>query len=119
MQSFLHICKKSSTFAAELGLEIVMKKNFLLRVNVLLGVISLWLAGCHSSKATVKEEPRHPRLKYGTPEVRAMYGVMMPDEPVDTLAAPADTVVMEQPKAPQRPPQIMVKYGVPPVRNNQ
>ena len=79
-----------------------MKKNFLLRVNVLLGVISLWL------------------LKYGTPEVRAMYGVMMPDEPVDTLAAPADTVVMEQPQqAPQRPPQIMVKYGVPPVRNNQ
>ena len=99
-----------------------MNKRFLIRINVLLGVLSLWLAGCHSSKATVKEEPRRPMMKYGTPEVRAMYGVASPEmQPADTTVAPADTVVMPQqaPERPQRPDAVLVKYGVPPVRNNQ
>ena len=96
-----------------------MNKKVLVRINVLLGVVSLWLAGCHSSKATVKEEPRRPMMKYGTPEVRAMYGVAMPDEPVDTLSAPADTLVMEEPQKPQRPDAILVKYGVPPMRDKE
>ena len=48
-----------------------------------------------------------------------MYGVAMPDEPVDTLSAPADTLVMEEPQKPQRPDAILVKYGVPPMRDKE
>ena len=93
-----------------------MNRKFLFRINVLLGVVSLWLAGCHSSKSATKEGPARPMLKYGVPEVRAMYGVATPEaQPADTLSAPADTVVMPEPR--QVPPSereiIVVKYGVP------
>lgn len=96
-----------------------MNKKVLFRINVLLGVLSLWLAGCHSSKSAASKQPPRPMLKYGVPEVRAMYGVATPEiQPADTAAAPqapADTVVMPEPKpAPESGHEvIMVKYGVP------
>lgn len=93
-----------------------MNKRVLVRINVLLGVVSLWLAGCHSSKSAASKEPPRPMLKYGVPEMRAMYGVPTPEaQPADTASMPADTVVMPEPQ--QAPPSgrevIVVKYGVP------
>ena len=82
-----------------------MNKKLLFRINVLLGVVSLWLAGCHSSKSTPKE-PERPMMKYGVPEVRALYGVVWPD-------APQDTTVMEETKPVDEREIIVVKYGVP------
>ena len=96
-----------------------MNKKVLFRINVLLGVMSLWLAGCHSSKSATSKQPPRPMLKYGVPEVRAMYGVATPEiQPVDTATVPetpADTVVMPEPKPAPGPGHevIVVKYGVP------
>ncbi len=86
-----------------------MKKQFLNRVNIILGALSLMLAGCHTTKKVAQDTPPRPMLKYGVPtEVVAMYGVNIE---ADTLAAPADTVAK-----PQKRPidhEILVKYGVP------
>lgn len=96
-----------------------MKKRVLTRLNIVLGTLSLLLAGCHTSKKVTQDGTPPPLLKYGIPpEVRAMYGVPTPDMPADTLAAPADTVVMPQkPVRPKDREPILVKYGVPPMRD--
>ena len=90
-----------------------MKKTFLNKMNVLLGLASLLLAGCHSTKNVAKDEatPR-PMLKYGVPsEVIAMYGVPY-DPSFDEYFAPADTAQTDSLPAQQQMP-VMVKYGIP------
>ena len=90
-----------------------MRKPFLNRINILFGLASLFLAGCHSSKGVVKEEttPR-PMLKYGVPaEVIAMYGVRVDYEP-EEWSQPADTTSTDTVPASQ-PRPVMTKYGIP------
>ena len=70
-----------------------MKKRFLHSVNILLGIASMALAGCHTKQVAVAEQESAPRpmLKYGVPsEVRAMYGVPSPVVEQDTVPAPKD-----------------------------
>lgn len=97
-----------------------MKKKFLNRMNIMLGAVSLTLAGCHSSKQAATDSTSRPMLKYGVPaEVIDMYGVPMPEECVipevpptqeDTTAAPEPTI---EPK-PGDHEIIVTKYGIPP-----
>lgn len=87
-----------------------MKKHFLNRVNLVLGALSLTLAGCHSSKQA--GTPREPAQvhKYGVVpprEVIALYGVQFPDE-IEVL--PTDTADAQQP---EQQDIIMTKYGIP------
>ena len=83
-----------------------MRKKFLNHINILLGALSLGLAGCHSSKQqVVLYGPPPMEEKYGIPEVVALYGVVEPTPEED-----ADTTFMEV--RPQEPP-ILCKYGVP------
>ena len=99
-----------------------MKKRFLHRVNIVLGALSLTLAGCHSNKAVVQDGAPRPMLKYGIPpEIRAMYGVQVDYNPADfqlptdTVAAP-DTIAAPNPVPAEQPKQdeiIMTKYGIP------
>ena len=92
-----------------------MKRKILSKINVLLGTISLALAGCHTQKSATNGE-------YG---VVALYGVQVDDyRPVVTVqaenTAKADSVkpVPQLPDTaqardkPHRNPQIMAKYGV-------
>ena len=70
-----------------------MKKKILQTINILLGVLSLTLAGCHAKQAVVTEqEELRPALKYGVPpEVVALYGVRTPViEIQDTIVTPKE-----------------------------
>ena len=91
-----------------------MRKKFLNRMNVLLGAVSLTLAGCHSTKQAAQNPEQMPMLKYGVPaEVIALYGVQLPDDyPVPE--APADTMATDTvaPK-PEEQEIIITKYGIP------
>ena len=81
-----------------------MKKKILHYINILLGVASMALAGCHTKQAMVAEpEELRPALKYGVPpEVVELYGIPSPEaEEPDTIAPP------------QQEPPIMCKYGIP------
>ena len=76
-----------------------MKAKWQNRLNILLGVISLWLAGCSSSKSgeNVLMYGIPPEIvKYGPPfdTVIALYGVQMPDEEL----LKADSTEVEEPK---------------------
>lgn len=81
-----------------------MRKKFLIRINLLLGAISLALAGCHATKKTVQDD-----------RIRLMYGV--PVEMVQQETTPADTVktpdTPPQPSAPSDRDIIVTKYGIP------
>ena len=88
-----------------------MRKRFLTRMNVVLGALSLGLAGCGScKKASAPQEPQEPR-KYGPPtevEVIEKYGILpYVDEPRDEPTQAPDTVAPE-------PEPIPVLYGPPP-----
>ena len=71
-----------------------MKKRVIHYINLVLGIVSLSLAGCHTQKPAAPESAPRPMLKYGVPpqhEVIALYGVMMPtDQPQDTTAVRLD-----------------------------
>ena len=105
-------------FAAILRIH-PMRKRFLNRMNIMLGAVSLTLAGCHTSKQAVPEREPQPMLKYGVPaEVIALYGVQLPDDyeipevptvPADTTATPDSTAT---PK-PEDSEIIITKYGIP------
>ena len=95
-----------------------MKKRFLTRLNVILGIMSLGLAGCHSTKkAAAPEASAEPMVKYGVPEVVALYGV--PVEGVDfpappqQMPAPASSDTLPAPEKREQPEQPMTKYGIP------
>lgn len=96
-----------------------MKKRFLNRMNIMLGAVSLTLAGCHSSKQAVTDGTPPQMFKYGVPaEVIALYGVQMPEDYVlpEQQPAPADTTAAPEPTIEPRPgdPEIIVtKYGIP------
>lgn len=76
-----------------------MRKQFLIRANALLGILSLMLAGCHVQKKATETQPQDEEttppveIKEPEPEIRPLYGV--PVEP------------------------ILVKYGAPPPRTKQ
>ena len=76
-----------------------MKKEILLRVNALLGALSVALAGCHVQKKAAESQPQEeektPVIEVKEPEV--LYGV-----PVDFY-----------PKEKEDTTIIRVKYGVP------
>ena len=89
-----------------------MKKKLLNRINIVLGAVSISLAGCHVSKQAVSgsDSSMGPK-KYGPPAdaIRLMYGVPVEElMPVDTLMpppAPEPTPVPDEP--------VVCKYGVP------
>lgn len=96
-----------------------MKHRFLSKWNMLLGSLSLLLAGCGSTQKTGKPMSLEHRIM-------VLYGVPMEQfQPLPTNEA--DTIgdsSAQAPEAPsendiqndttiQRDPQIMVKYGVP------
>ncbi|MGN0235887.1 MAG: hypothetical protein ACI4BD_06215 [Paludibacteraceae bacterium] len=98
-----------------------MKRRLLFKWNMLLGSLSLLLAGCGSTQKAGKSMPSEH-------QIMALYGVPM--EQFQPLPADADTVSNSPAQAPaestpevqndsttQRDPHIMVKYGVPFPRN--
>ena len=85
-----------------------MKKNFLRNLNLLLGALSLTLAGCHTQKKAAEstqndqgEKPQIEQVQEG--EVKCMYGV-----PAENYAEPAESH--------ERP---ALKYGVPAPRDKR
>ena len=95
-----------------------MSKRAIHFVNLFLGIISLALAGCHTSKSAGAKVPPRPMLKYGVPpqEVRAMYGVPAPEDLPDEESPAQDTVPQQQIDSVAR---VVCLYGVPPVRDVQ
>lgn len=65
-----------------------MRKNFLIRANALLGAFSMLLAGCHVQKKATPAEPQESdsqpvqEVREPEPEVKPLYGVPVPDEPI-------------------------------------
>lgn len=65
-----------------------MSKKFLFRINALLGALSLLLAGCHVQKKAAENQPQEEEstppveVREPEPEIRALYGVPVPDEPI-------------------------------------
>ena len=99
-----------------------MRYRFLSKWNMLLGSLSLLLAGCGSTqKAGKPMSSEH--------QIMALYGVPverfepLPANEADTIGGSPSEVPearvpeVEQETAIQRAPQIMVKYGVPFPRN--
>jgi len=95
-----------------------MKKRFLQSINLLLGIVSMTLAGCHTHKNVATQEVPRPMLKYGVPpaEVRAMYGVPSPEVEQQIEPQAPDTVPELKTDS---VPQVICLYGVPPVLNQQ
>ena len=100
-----------------------MKHRLLFKWNMLLGSLSLFLAGCGSTqKAGKPMSSEH--------QIMALYGVPIEqfeplstneadtigDRPVQAPEAPSDDN-MQSDTTVRRDPQIMVKYGVPFPRN--
>ena len=89
-----------------------MRKRFLTRLNILLGAVSMTLAGCHSQKAVTNPQPAEPAQP--TPavepgEVICLYGV--PREVYERQQMERrDSVPPEQLDS---VPEVMLKYGVP------
>ena len=99
-----------------------MRYRFLSKWNMLLGSLSLLLAGCGSTqKAGKPMSSEH--------QIMALYGVPveqfqpLPANEADTIGSSPSEVTeatvpeVEQDTVIQRAPQIMVKYGVPFPRN--
>ena len=85
-------------------------KKLLTYLNLLLGVASLALAGCHSQKVSQKAEEQPEPQEIREPKVICMYGV--PATPDQELS---DTTVTRRPqsKDPEDSGRVMLKYGVP------
>lgn len=75
-----------------------MRKKFLNKMNLLLGAVSLGLAGCHSAKPAASENGMPSAKKYGPPpteeKIMLMYGAPVDDFPVekDTVPTPPPVV---------------------------
>lgn len=95
MKILLYLC--SGFFLTQ-----VMKKNFLCWTNALLGLVSVWLAGCRTQ--------RPPEVMYGGPMPRK-YG-----PPVEVVTDEGQILTPEQtqpvPVEPKIEP-VVCKYGVP------
>ena len=96
-----------------------MRKRFLNRMNIMLGAMSLTLAGCHSSKQAVTDGTPMQMVKYGVPaEVIAMYGVQLPNDYKipEVPTVPADSTTTSDSTTAPRPEEqeiIITKYGIP------
>ena len=77
-----------------------MKKEILLRVNALLGALSVALAGCHVQKKAAESQPQEEEEKTPVIEVK---------EPEVLYGPPVDFYPKEEPDT----TIIRVKYGVP------
>lgn len=59
-----------------------MRMRFLIRTNVLLGMLSIMLAGCHVQKKAAESQPQEeetpPSVEVREPEIRVLYGVPNP-----------------------------------------
>lgn len=103
-----------------------MKKNFLIRANVLLGALSLLLAGCHSTKKAAEksaleaaDEPQQAAAP--SDRVVCMYGV--PPQVYEQQRAKEEEEMrrLEQQRQDSlqsdtlsgQPGRVMLKYGVP------
>lgn len=95
-----------------------MKKQFLIRANVILGTLSLLLAGCHTQKKVVAPaEPESPEAAVRHGEVICMYGV--PAQVYEKQRRAEETAMKQQQDSLQADssqtevPRVMLKYGVP------
>ena len=91
-----------------------MRKKFLSQMNVMLGALSLSLAGCHSTKQTVSQDDP-PAKKYGPPRLEVIeekYGIPsdLQEEPIDSVPEP--TPVKYGPPVVEEEP-VKCLYGVP------
>ena len=93
-----------------------MSKRAIHFFNILLGIISLTLAGCHTSKNVGPKTPPKPMLKYGVPsaEIRAKYGVPIPEEePEQGQESDAQDSIPQQ--RIDSVGRVVCLYGVPPM----
>ena len=96
----------------------VMKKRFLNKLNVFLGMLSLGLAGCHTVKQPVQclyGPPPEPK-KYGPPpEVVEKYGIPpeLLDEPIDEGQIPEEPKPKYGVPTPPEDEPVKCLYGVP------
>lgn len=81
-------------------------KKLLTYINLILGVASMALAGCHSQKNLTKSETPPSARETREPELICMYGV-----PANLEPQQQDTV--KQPRQLPDEPRPMMKYGVP------
>lgn len=88
-----------------------MKKRFLKRCNLMLGALSMLLAGCHSPKHAVKpnmNDPEPPVTQQNDNDVIELYGVPNADyEEIPVAKYGVPNAEYEIP---------MLKYGVPNIR---
>ena len=109
-----------------------MKKHFFIRANVLLGTLSLLLAGCHSTKkAAAPSQPEAPanndQVGVMDDRVICMYGV--PASVYEQQRAEEEQRMKEREQqrrdslradsVSSRPERVMLKYGVPYPRTEQ
>ncbi len=94
-----------------------MKKSFLIRINAILGALSVLLAGCHSAKKAVPLNPDNGQ-KDAPGEVICMYGIppYLLEEPIENDSIPQPLKEEQQDNATKQEEDriIRVKYGVPP-----
>lgn len=97
-----------------------MRNKVLNKVNLILGLLVAFFAGCHSQRHVVKD--RGPEAKYGVPqEILDQWERENQAQAADTIAkpeqAPANEVSEEEGEEPYPAPQPK-KYGpVPPSRD--
>ena len=98
-----------------------MKAKFLVKINVLLGILAMFFAGCHSHAKVVRD--RGPVAKYGVPQEvldqQRAEQQRIEQQQADSAAmqqAPAEQVFEEvvEESSPTRQPK---KYGPPHPRN--
>ena len=92
-----------------------MKRKILTRINLILGTISLALAGCHTQKNATNADNGVVALYGITVEDYQPVVVDSPEQnaPADSiLPLPTDSAEQTINDMPRRDPQIMVKYGV-------
>ena len=74
-----------------------MRKSLLVKTNLLLGAVSLTLAGCHNVASSVKQGSYEEPKKYGPPP---MMDLQPPEPPVEIRIPPEEEIPV-------------CKYGVP------
>lgn len=92
-----------------------MKRKILTRINLILGTLSLALAGCHTQKNAANADNGVMALYGITVEEYQPVVVDAPEQnaPADSIRPiPTDSAQQSISDMPRRDPQIMVKYGV-------
>ena len=105
-------------FAAELN-QNIMRKRFLTRLNIILGALSMSLAGCFTSqKAFASKNPPEPK-KYGPPPEELLiekYGIppYLEEEPEEPVQEPDSVPGNNPPDAFIKEPEpLSTLYGPP------